>query len=170
MKVAFWLMLAEPDRTVYQELIDRLAEQYNAPTFAPHVTIYLDEYQPEIDIPCLTRFATEGITSFSMEIDCITHSEQYTKTLFVQLRSHPNLTRLYENLRSQFRADYVLNPHISLIYGGMVRSQQESLAAQLTLANRSVLFDAVSVIVAPDQTENRQDVESWRINHTHKLG
>jgi 2'-5' RNA ligase len=168
MKVAFWLMLAEPDGTIYQALIDRLAQQYDTPTFVPHVTIYLDHFNSAIDVAHLTQIATKGITSFSMEVDGILYSEQYTKTLFVQLRSHPSLTQLYENLRSQ--SEYVLNPHISLIYGGMARSQQEALASQLVLPSGSVWFDAVSVIVAPEKTENRQDVESWRVEYTHKLG
>lgn len=169
-------MPTECDRIAYQTLIDQLGRSYNAPSFAPHVTIYLHEYDPTVDLPSLmqaaisttrTREETAGIQPFCLTVDRVLYSPMFTKTLFVQFHPHPVLTRLCDNFRTQFNSpsDYVLNPHLSLIYGSLQEQQQQQLVQELSLPGNEVWFDAVSAIVAPP-TLTQQDVDQWQLVHT----
>ncbi|NEQ22951.1 MAG: cyclic phosphodiesterase-like protein, partial [Microcoleus sp. SIO2G3] len=46
-KVSFWLIPSDEDRSYFQEIINTLAQEYDAPAFTPHVTIYSGEYAQE---------------------------------------------------------------------------------------------------------------------------
>ena len=90
-KVSFWLTPEEEDRDFFQGLINQLANQYNAPVFEPHVTIYSGEiYSGEFGADKsptqLIEQATQGIPRFSLTVDQVLYSGQFKKTVFVQFQ------------------------------------------------------------------------------------
>ncbi len=77
-KVSFWLIPSEEDRGFFQEIIDTLSQEYDAPSFTPHVTIYSGEYAPGL----------------SLKVDKLLYTGEFTKTLFVQFQSSEILRKI----------------------------------------------------------------------------
>lgn len=162
--ISFWLIPTESDRLFFQEMIDRLAEKYDAPQFAPHVTIYSGTFSPETAIASLLESATKTISPFSLTVDRILYSEQFTKTLFVQFQPNETLSQLSEKFQQQASSpqDYSLNPHLSLMYQGLEPGEKEQLAAQIKVPNLEIAFDEIRAIATAEKTQTKADVEAWQ--------
>jgi 2'-5' RNA ligase len=172
MQLVFWLEPSEPDRAFYQAIIDRLAQKYDVPKFAPHVTLYVDRYDPDRNIQALLEIVTNKITPITLEIENIQFSDLFTKTLFIQFRSDSMLHQLNESIRQQFSppSGYVLNPHLSLIYSQTLsNNEKQQLASEIELRDRVMRFDLVSAIVGSDKVETPADIESCRVIGTQTL-
>lgn len=157
MKVAFWLIPAEPDCTFYLSLIQNFAQRYNAPIFQPHVTLYSGEF----DRAKVLEFLRTPI-DLVLAIDRISYSDQFTKTLFVQLVSNPDLQQLSASLQAYFGSSYSLDPHLSLIYARLDQAEQRSLSEEIQLRDRVIRFNRLSAMETPAKTQTREDVEAWR--------
>ncbi|MBD1845047.1 hypothetical protein H6F89_16895 [Cyanobacteria bacterium FACHB-63] len=159
MQVSFWLMPIERDCTLYQSLIANLAYRYTAPIFQPHVTLYSGECERDRVSEFLKSQPSFDIC---LEIDRIQYSESFTKTLFIQLVSTPELDRLSRSIKQQFGGSYSLDPHLSLIYAPLPEAEKRSLSEQIQLNDRVIRFDRICAIEAPTKTQTREDVEVWR--------
>jgi hypothetical protein len=170
-KVSFWLLPAEADRVGFQETIDTLAHVYDAPVFTPHVTIYSGMCTPAEDPDAMLVQATQGIQGFSLHVDRILYTEEFTKTVFVQMFPSMILSHMAEKIRQccSRPSGYVLNPHLSLIYKRMSEKEKQRIAAAVRLVTCTVFFDEVSAIATSDTTQSREDVESWEVICTRKL-
>lgn len=173
MQIVFWLDPTERDRAYYQTIIDQLAERFeDAPKFAPHVTLYVNQFDPNLDIPVLLESVTQDISPIHLTIDGIQYSDLFTKTLFIQFQSNSQLNQLFEAVRhcTGQPSGYVLNPHLSLIYSrSLTDVQKQELASTIELRDRVICFDQISVLIASDKVETREDIESARITHTKSL-
>lgn len=161
MKVSFWLIPAEPDRAFYQSLINTLAHQYNAPMFQPHITIHSGACDLDKVLEFLQSIHQHQL-EISLEVDRVRYSEQFTKTLFIQLCSNSELEQLSESIQRYFDATFELDPHLSLIYAPLTEMEKRSLTEQLQLSDRVIRFDRVCAIETPNKTQTREDVEAWR--------
>ena len=142
-KVSFWLIPSEEDRAYFQGLINTLAQKYDAPTFTPHVTIYSGEYAPEESPTALIEKATQGVQGFSLRVDKLLYTDEYTKTFFVQFNPSLSLSQISETLRnsSQKPSDFALNPHLSLIYKHLSEVIKQGLMTNLSLPRSEIFFD-----------------------------
>lgn len=170
-KVSFWLLPAEADRVFFQETINTLAHVYDAPVFTPHVTIYSGVCTPNEDPDDVIAQATQGVQGFSLHVDKILHTEEFTKTVFVQMFPSMILSNMAEMIRRRCSrpSGYVLNPHLSLIYKRMSEKKKQRIVATVRLATSTVFFDEVSAMATSDTTQTREDVESWEVICTKKL-
>ncbi|HAG83677.1 MAG TPA: cyclic phosphodiesterase-like protein [Cyanobacteria bacterium UBA12227] len=164
-KVSFWLIPSEQDRSFFQDIIDSLAKEHNAPTFTPHVTIYSGEYIPDESLDELIEKATQRVQPFSLRVDSISYTNEFTKTVFVQFQPHPILTQISETIHrnSLHPSDFTLNPHLSLIYKHLSEEIKIDLANSIKLPKSEVFFNEVRAISTPNQTQNREDVENWKV-------
>lgn len=158
MRIAFWLIPAEPDRTIYQSLITDLANRYNAPIFTPHVTLHSCECSHNQAIAFLN---SHSVIDIVLETDQVLYSEIFTKTLFIQFFSNPQLDQLSEACRQNFDSLFLLNPHLSLIYANLPEFEQRSLTSQISLSP-SMRFDQIRAISIPQPVRTREDVEAWQ--------
>lgn len=157
--VSFWLMPIVRDHIFYQSLITALAHRYNAPIFQPHVTLYSGECERD----CVSEFLkSQSSFDIGLEIDRIQYSEPFTKTLFIQLVSTPELDRLSKSIQQFFSGSYSLDPHLSLIYAPLAEAEKRSLSAQIQLSDRVIRFDRICAIETPTKPRTREDVEAWR--------
>lgn len=170
-KVSFWLIPSDEDKAFFQEIIDTLSQEYDAPTFTPHVTIYSGEYASDESPAELLETAIQGVESFSLRVDQLLYTDEYTKTLFVQFHPNSLLSQISETLRSHSRtpSNFALNPHLSLIYKRMSEETKKNLAASLSVPKSEVFFDEVRAILASERVQEREDVESWKVISTRKL-
>lgn len=164
-KVSYWLIPSQEDRAFFQDMIDTLAREYDAPSFTPHVTIYSGDLAPDESPDRLIEQAIKGVRPFSLKSDRILYSQEFTKTLFVQFQPNSILSQLSQSLQtsSKIPSNYTLNPHLSLIYQQMSEEIKKKLTTSLTLPKSEVLFDQFMAISSPERTQTREDVESWNI-------
>lgn len=170
-KVSFWLIPSEEDRAFFQRIIDTLSQEYDAPGFTPHVTIYSGEFAPDESAASLIGKATQGVEPFSLKIDKLLYSDEFTKTLFVQFQPSVILSKISEIIRSNSRkpSSFVLNPHLSLIYKQMDEATKKKLTTSLPLTGSEVVFNEVKAIFTPEKVQSRADVESWKVICASKL-
>lgn len=170
-RVAYWLMPSDRDRSPFQKMINTLANTYGAPVFEPHVTIFVGERSDNESPGDVIDEATAGMEGVWLRIDRIRHTSDFTKTLFVQFHPSHRLSALSDALRQRSAkpSDYVLDPHLSLIYHSMSEAEKEKVAASLIIPEPDIYFDEVRAIATPMSVRDRQDVESWKLLYRKRL-
>ena len=163
--VSYWLMPTVAERTRFQKLINTLARTHNAPTFAPHVTIYSGESPPDENPLEIIARSTPDVHDVRLSIDRVLYTEAFTKTLFIQFYPSSPLSRITENMRrlSARPSDYVLNPHLSLLYKQMSELNKQRLAATIHLPQSEIICDEVWAIASPGPTRTPEDVARWAV-------
>ncbi len=170
-KVSFWLIPSEDDKAFFQKIIDTLAQEYNAPTFTPHVTIYSGEYAPDESPAELIEKAEGEVQSFSLKVDQLLYTDSFTKTIFVQFYQSPILSKISDTLQrsSKIPSEFALNPHLSLIYQSLNEEIKKNLITSIRLPKSEVFFDEVRAISTPEKVHKREDVQNWKVVCTRKL-
>jgi len=169
--LTFWLIPAEPARNYFQNLIHDLGARFDAPVFEPHVTLYTTDPSSEDARDFLER-AVAGTKGCRLNIAGIGHSQEFTKTLFVQFAPDPDVDALNAKFCSASRSqeDYEINPHLSLIYKELPAEEKAVIAAELNIPFREVTFDLVKAVVSPAEIKSRTAVEAWRVVAETRLG
>jgi 2'-5' RNA ligase len=162
--IAYWLILAEPARSFFQDLINDLARRYDAPVFEPHMTIHVGFNRFDI-AQKVTAKAAACCGCIEVKMLKFSHSSEFTKTLFAQFALNAKLSRLNEMTRSaaQDSSDYQFKPHLSLLYKKMSVLQRRQLAHSIKLPFPHVVFDSVKAVRCVSPTRSRADVEAWHV-------
>ena len=157
-KYSIWLVPCEEDEAYLSEVIQDLAEEYNAPLFRPHCTLY----SPVTDIS-----AAESILN-SIAFDPITvtktgirNSDSLWKTVFIELEKSHELSTFQYQIESQLLNPnpnpppagtsvqagnpYSFKPHISLIYKEMPEEEKESIIRKLNL-KENYQMDKIAIV------------------------
>ncbi len=153
-----WLLPAEPARAALRALVARLATEYKAPLFEPHLTLGSGS------LNSLKDFACEPIRLRAVGLD---FTAQFTRTLFVRLEFSEKLATLRHSLGIGNTGAF--DPHISLLYAEVSEERKAQLARSIALPFASILFDSLAVIRCPDSTNSRADVESWEVVASQEL-
>lgn len=161
--IVYWLVPAEPARTFFTSMIKRLAAQYDAPDFEPHLTIFGGE-RGAIDPVELLKMATANLRPIQLAVRGVKFSDKYTKTLFVEFALNEALQTLADFFRRAMPATggSELEPHLSLIYKTMPRVVQKELAVFVEVPFSEVVFDSAKAILCPIPIATRADVETWQ--------
>jgi 2'-5' RNA ligase len=168
--ITYWLIPAEPTRSHFASVISDLAARFDAPIFEPHMTVYAATMASENEAASLARVVADSPT-YSLRIGGVAHSDEFTKTVFVQFHPSEALSRLSANFReaSSIKDEYQFNPHLSLIYKKMPPARKAEIATKVSLPFEEVLFDSAQAVVIPADIKSRGDVEAWRVVATQKL-
>ena len=78
-----WLMPHEPLRTTLHALIRRLAADFEAVEFEPHVTLFCGTSN-EAKARATAGAITTGFPPIELNVDRLDYTARFTKTLFVQ--------------------------------------------------------------------------------------
>src|SRR5438132_5957325 len=89
--IAYWLLPERGAHEVFSREIRGLAEQFGAPLFEPHVTIFVAPANSRAPCEVLREL---GQANIELTIHSIRFSEQFTKTLFVQFEANSALQQL----------------------------------------------------------------------------
>ncbi len=162
--IAHWLIPAEPARCFFQDLINDLARQYDAPVFEPHMTIYVGANSTDALETVLSK-AVQDCTSIVLQAIEVSHSDEFIKTLFVEFGLNTKLLQLNQVIRSaaQDSSDYDLKPHLSLLYKRMSAQTRRQLARSIEVPFSQVVFDSLKAVRCVSPTQSRADVEVWRV-------
>ncbi|MEQ8753916.1 MAG: cyclic phosphodiesterase-like protein [Coleofasciculus sp. G1-WW12-02] len=170
-KISFWLIPSAAYRPFFQEIINSLSKAHNSPNFEPHVTMYSGDYTADESVDELIETAVKNVSGFMLDMEQLGYTDLYTKTLFVQFKPSAILTQVSETLRhnSAKPSDYVLSPHLSLLYQHLDQAVKEKLATELVIPYTQVFFNEVRAISTPEPVRSGEDVEKWQTLSVRKL-
>ena len=169
--IAYWLIPSQPARSYFQNLINDLAERYNAPEFEPHVTVHVGVECTDTVDEVLSK-AARGCEQIVLQALEVNGSSEFTKTLFVRFAVTTQLQRLNQSIRiaAQSSSDYQLNPHLSLLYKTISTQDRHLLTHSIDVPFPEVTFGSLKAVRCVSPTQSRPDVEAWRVVAEKPLG
>ena len=162
--IAHWLIPAEPAHGFFQGVINDLARRYDAPLFEPHVTVHVASNRADAAETAISE-AARACKLIKLKALEIGHSSKFIKILFVQFALNRELRQLNERIRNAARdsSHYKLKPHLSLLYKKMPAVARRELADSIMAPFSEVIFDSLKAVRCISPTQNRADVEAWRV-------
>jgi len=129
-KYSIWLIPSDSDKVYLSSIIQSLSDAYDAPTFAPHCTIF----SPISDLEALKAIIQHlKFKPFEVTMGGLNQSEVIWKTVFIELEANPHLTLLNYLFNQAFDPGYVFQPHLSLIYKEMDVDSKKAIINNLDL-------------------------------------
>lgn len=163
-ELSLWLTPREPLRSLLRSTILRLAAQYDAVEFEPHVTVFSGRSTDDEAHSVVRRVAGQ-FAPLELTGDRLDHSPRYTKTLFVQFRDSVVLRSMFETVAAQCSrpSSYVLNPHLSLLYKKLSSATLKTLSQTLSIPKGDYVFDRLRMIETELPIEDEGPVKRWRV-------
>ncbi len=129
---SFWLVPEQSLKSRLGSIIRRLATNYDAVEFEPHVTIFSgssDDDEIRDTAPGVaSRFSVVELTPRKLDF-----SSSYTKTLFIDFYESAVARHMFDAIKhgTAQPSAYVLNPHLSLLYKTMPAAAQAEICGTL---------------------------------------
>jgi len=160
--VAYWLLPETAAREVFAEKIHELARRFEAPVFAPHVSVFI---APENSAHPAEILRELGAVTIKLTIHSIRFSEQFTKTLFVQFERSVPLQELGDRIwkASEAPERYVIDPHLSLLYASPAAEEKKALIDEIRFPFREVGFSSICAMRCARPTATVAEVKQWRL-------
>lgn len=161
---AVWFTFENNDEIYLSEIITKLASRYGAPVFLPHITAYglVDSRVDELDK--IVSGSIKDERGFTIEKKAIAHSDDFWKTVFVEIHPNDHLTRINKQLEKSLGpiAKYEFKPHISLIYKKMTQEQRGKMAQTLDVKSK---FRINGMCIQ----QFSEDISEWKIVSKYDL-
>jgi len=147
MKISVWLIIKPEEEYQLTKSIEKLAEQYNAPVFKPHITIYSPIFGDVASISEISTAVFEDAKPFKVYSSSVKQSADLWKTVFIQLMIHPRLSQMNQdfNQRVNRKSEYTFSPHISLIYKQVAPVNRERIVTAFKPQQCYTVFGAALV-------------------------
>ena len=96
---AIWFLFDQLDHEYISQIIKELSNQYNCPTFIPHITVYgvINTRFEKIDT--IIQNSIKGIKPFMIEKNKVSFSNDFWKTIFVDIFPNSNLLEIHKKLK-----------------------------------------------------------------------
>jgi 2'-5' RNA ligase len=158
-----WITPSEPLGLLLRSITRGLAARFDAVEFEPHVTVFCGPSTDEEARAVARRIASQ-FAPIELTADRLDHSERFTKTLFVQLHESARLRRMFEVASASFsrRSDYVLIPHLSLLYRKHPAAERRKLCDSLDLPMGQYGFDRIRMVETELPIEDDGPIRHWR--------
>lgn len=168
---SLWLVPSQHDHNLLANIINNLANQYNAPVFEPHVTIYTGVYTQKDKLAKIIAGSAEMVHSISLIVKEIGFSDNFFKTLFIEFEDNPVLTILSQKIRSelQYQEQHDLRPHLSLLYKTMCEREKQAIINRLNFTKPQVHLDEITAVIPGNLSQGWVDVEGWKLYFRQKL-
>jgi 2'-5' RNA ligase len=159
-----WLTPREPLGSFLRSTIRRLAARLDAVEFEPHVTVFCGPSTDDEARAVARRIAIQ-FAPIELTADRLDHSERFTKTLFVQFQESARVREMFEIMAAGFsqRSDYVLNPHLSLLYKNQPAGRREYFCETLQVPMGIFGFDRIRMIETELPIEDEGPIRRWRV-------
>lgn len=155
---SLWLILTGEAYEKFSSLIKKLAKQYNAPVFQPHITLLGDFMQPLDECIKLTKQAVLNQKPFIINMGEIDYEDFYFRTLFIRVDKMEPLLNLHNRAKEIFKMvipPYM--PHLSLLYGTFPIETKEKIIKEIG-RKQSIQFEISSVLLIKGG-----EIADWRI-------
>ncbi len=169
-RISFWLIPAEPERSILEKIIRDLARRFDAPVFEPHLTLYSGPGDERDNLDEIIARSTVGISEVVLRTSGVAHSNQFTKTLFLNFELNETVVKIANDLKehSADQDGYELKPHLSLLYAEIQEDVKERLSRELSIPT-AVRFDSLRAVSTGIRTVSKAEVEEWRVLVTRGL-
>ena len=165
MPFSAWLLPEEKYSGLFQELINRLAQENDSPQFAPHCTlvgkIMLDSNFSfdEIKIFC------NQTNPVSLNVSKIMSEKTHFKSLYIQLKKEKSIVDFQKKLANFFfkREPYRFDPHLSLMYKIVSVEKQKKIIAGIPLPDQ-ISFNCISIVNTGEIVEDWNGVFSQKLS------
>ncbi len=165
--------LSDSNNKKLSPIIALFSEKYvNGDVFPPHISvsnpvqIELKEAKRIIDV------CVGDMHKFEVEIDSIRYSDKWSKTLFIQIKNSPNLSKISKCLNSHLKPDlppYPLDPHISLLYKeGVGEEDKKSLVGELKVP-KIYTVSSCALVYPGNNINNWRDYDKWEVVYEKEL-
>lgn len=162
--ISIWLIPAKEDKIFLSKIIKQLAKDYSAYPFVPHLTIYAGVKTEVERIKWALNENIRDIKPFYVKVKKISHSDIFTKTLFLEIKENKSLLKIYNSLKKNLSryGDYILKPHISLIYKRQMPVEEKTKVIKNLKIKDKILVDKCAIITAPKPITIESDVLKWK--------
>ena len=131
-----------------RQIIDRLAAQYAAPPFIPHISIVTRLQGDEAVLIEKTETIARATASSDIDITGVEYRDQWNQCLFLRCADTDALMDLHQRAAAAVgvNASPSFMPHLSLLYGDYPAGQKPSMAENVGsyphhfIADRLALF------------------------------
>jgi len=163
---SIWLMFVKEDELKFQKLIDHLCNEFNSPSFKPHLTL-LSKIENRDNL--IDRFSqlVENLEPFDLNITGIKYSNEFYKSLYLEIEKNEILKNLF--LKAVLLYDGVLNlhgfnPHISLLYTDENDEKKKSIIQKVQELNLTkVKVNRISLIKTEGTPEDWSELISLHL-------
>lgn len=166
----YWLLPANAERELFDDVVGILANQLNGPKFVPHLTLFSGSEIKDKNVArrLLIEMRTGGV---GLDVREVTFSSEFTKTLFVRFEPSPHLKEFATKLAHVVNSPATgpADPHLSLLYKKLPSATKKELVSTIQLPFRTVIFDSLAAVRCVSPSRTRADVESWEILATTVL-
>ena len=165
-------MPAPPYHRNLATTIESLARELNAPRFEPHVTVYAGAHAVDDDVELLLTQAAEGIGPMDLRITAVGTSPELFKSLYFEFEPDPKAERLCRVFRTGLKPafDYVLKPHLSLLYKQLPSATRTALARRFDLVGQRITFNQIAAVRPGLGRHDWLDIERWDVWLRKDLG
>lgn len=160
MTYSVWLEPAIKDAKYLSKIIKRLGKKYNAPIFAPHITVYsnIAKYTQASS----AVGACVGLSKIRVTCTKIKYADYLWKTLYLEIKKDKRLQLINNTLGSKLVNRYKFAPHISLIYKKLDINTKKRIIKDLKLKH-TFSFDKITII------RSSKNVSKWKKMKTIRL-
>jgi hypothetical protein len=146
---AVWLTPIHSDRRWLTKVIQDYATAYEFPVFEPHVTVYSGRALSTDNLRQIVKDAILAPQMITLQVLGLNYTESFFKTGFIDFEATERLTQMSQTIRERLTqpVDYVLDPHLSLIYKDIPIDQKRLAMLRFVLSVSKVTFDTVKVII-----------------------
>ena len=159
-----WFLFDKSDQEYISQIMKELSNQFSCPAFIPHITAHglIDSKFDEIDK--IISNSIKGIKSFFIKKNKVSFSDDFWKTLFIDISPNKNLTEINQKLKDKIPLvqKYDFLPHISLMYKNISKNEKQKLATSLITKN-SFKISRLGIL------EFSQSIEEWKIIKKYSL-
>jgi hypothetical protein len=161
--VGFWLVPAPRDHPGLSAIIDGLARELDAPRFEPHVTLYAGARGAHDDVEGLLARATQGVGMLDLRVTGVGTSPELFKTLYLEFEPDLQAERLCQLFRTALTPglDYVLRPHLSLLYKRLPETTRTALAKRFVVVGQRITFAQITAVRPGDGDKDWSAIEKW---------
>lgn len=139
---SIWLMFENSDEIKLQTVIDKLSVDYNSYSFKPHLTLFKGIKRSEDLLDKFSAFV-EGITKFEVNVKEIKLSEEFYKSVFLEIEKSDLLVNLFLKAKNLFDGEINpedFSPHISLFYSHYSTDIKKRIVSDLYNLSFKVLY------------------------------
>lgn len=166
-----WLLPARPLKERLSSIIQKLATVNDAVDFEPHLTIF-SVYSDDEESRSVCHLITKKFEPMKLIAEKLRYSSLFTKSLYIQFFESAELRHLFETIKESFTqpSDYILNPHLSLLYKNMPEAKLKELSHTLDIPLGTYLFDRIKAIETEIPLREPDQIRRWRVVFESKSG
>lgn len=130
---SLWVIPTGEAYDTFSTRINRLAREYGAPVFEPHVTVLGEAMQSEAEILKRAEQLAQGHQPFPLQVQTVDYHDAYFRALFLRVQESEPLLAMHQHAQELFQMQALPGymPHLSLLYGHFPQVVKEAIIATI---------------------------------------